>query len=288
MYVLTDMDKRAPLHDAHMHVGMLNTDPLRDLFYLGDRGIHAMLVTEHPERVWEVGGLLNGDPVNPATCRLRLGAGLHPLVISWKEEDMGGFGGLKRIVRGWLSEYDEALQRADFIGEVGIDGERPSASDARECQELAFAHVLDTIPPHRTPMIVSIHSRRAPVPVLRMLEERPYCGAIPVLHWWTGSPSQTRRAVERGCWFSINPGMMRNSAAATLRRAEIPLGVMVLETDYPYRRRDQHKDLLFTVERLAAERMNGNVAAMRYELAKNYGRLWAQCEWQRIREGVPQ
>ena len=54
-----------------------------------------------------------------------------------------------------------------------------------------------------------------------------------VLHWFTGSPSEARRAVELGCYFSINSQML-NSAKHRSLVASLPSNRILTETDGPF------------------------------------------------------
>jgi GNAT superfamily N-acetyltransferase len=58
-----------------------------------------------------------------------------------------------------------------------------------------------------------------------------------VLHWFSGSKSDARRAVELGCYFSINEAMLRQPKQQALVRA-LPLDRILTETDGPFVKRD--------------------------------------------------
>ena len=58
-----------------------------------------------------------------------------------------------------------------------------------------------------------------------------------VLHWFTGSASEARRAVDLGCYFSINERMLLSPRATSLLR-EIPQARLLTETDGPFVERD--------------------------------------------------
>jgi TatD DNase family protein len=81
------------------------------------------------------------------------------------------------------------------------------------------------------PRLVSIHSVGASSQVLDALERYPQAGAI--LHWWRGSTTETDRAIEMGCFFSLN--------AAEARRPKvierIPPERVLTETDFPHTQR---------------------------------------------------
>src|SRR3546814_14065790 len=56
-----------------------------------------------------------------------------------------------------------------------------------------------------------------------------------VLHWFTGTKSEAKRALELGCYFSINAGMLGNEKHAPMMQT-IPLDRMLTETDGPFTR----------------------------------------------------
>jgi TatD DNase family protein len=61
----------------------------------------------------------------------------------------------------------------------------------------------------------------------------PASAGTPVLHWFTGSASEARRAVAFGCFFSINPRMARSKSGALVLR-EIPPDRLLTESDAPF------------------------------------------------------
>jgi TatD DNase family protein len=54
-----------------------------------------------------------------------------------------------------------------------------------------------------------------------------------VLHWFTGSRSDARRAVSLGCYFSVNAEMTRSERGRALI-AELPSDRILTETDGPF------------------------------------------------------
>ncbi len=64
---------------------------------------------------------------------------------------------------------------------------------------------------------------------------RPNGGVI--LHWFTGSAAEARRAVEMGCYFSVNEEMLRSPKHRKLV-ASLPPDRLLTETDGPFVQRD--------------------------------------------------
>lgn len=131
-----------------------------------------------------------------------------------------------------VADAQEAFDRAHFaellggaaaVGELGLDGTSVVPMDRqREVLRLALGELV------AQPRIVSLHSHRAHGPLLDELATTPAPGLI--LHWWLGSAAQTRRAVELGCYFSVNAAMVTRQGA--LR--EVPPDRILTETDHPY------------------------------------------------------
>lgn len=79
---------------------------------------------------------------------------------------------------------------------------------------------------------MSIHSRRATSAVLDYLELYPRAG-IPVLHWFSGTKSELKRAIDLGCWFSVGPAMLLAKSSIELVR-RMPKDRLLTETDGPF------------------------------------------------------
>lgn len=120
------------------------------------------------------------------------------------------------------ARFTALLSTTAYVSEVGIDGHSKVAMDT---QVRVLRSILDSL--QSTPRITSIHSSGAPGTVLEILEQHRTKGAL--LHWWRGDKKQTRRALELGCWFSVNPAGMKYPADV----AAIPLDRVLTETDHP-------------------------------------------------------
>ncbi len=103
--------------------------------------------------------------------------------------------------------------------------------------------------------IPSIHSVRAVKPVLDLLEQHfPRNRGTAVLHWFSGSVSQARRATALGCYFSVNERMLASLNGKRILH-EIPDDRLLTETDGPFVERDGQPiaagDVLRSVEEIA-------------------------------------
>lgn len=124
------------------------------------------------------------------------------------------------------SAFDEALQRAFLVGEVGLDGR---ARTSKAAQQATFTSVLRRTA--ATPRPVTVHSTGASAAVLDVVAAHPQRGII--LHWWRGSPAETHRAIDLGCWFSLNGAEAANPKVVDA----LPAERVLTETDFPHTRR---------------------------------------------------
>ncbi len=58
-----------------------------------------------------------------------------------------------------------------------------------------------------------------------------------VLHWFTGTTAECRRAVDLGCYFSVNAEMLVNEKRAAITKT-LPLDRILTETDGPFTQTD--------------------------------------------------
>jgi TatD DNase family protein len=110
-----------------------------------------------------------------------------------------------------------------FVSEFGLDG---GAKVPIERQVQTLRDALDVLAGE--PRITSLHSYRATDRLLDELTVRHVPGVV--LHWWLGSQDAARRAVDLGCYFSLNAAMFRRPGP--LRH--IPVERLLTETDHPY------------------------------------------------------
>ena len=195
--------------DLHCHLD-LYPDPKRIVEECERRGIYVLSVTNAPS-AW------TGTKALTVDCkRIKTALGLHPEIAH------------QRL--GELPQFDELLDQADYIGEIGLDGGSLNGAYWRE-QVKAFSYILKSCRLGRNrPM--SIHSRGAAHEVLHLLDR--YAGDNPIiLHWFSGSDRELRKAIDMDCWFSIGPAMLR-SRAGRRRVSMMPPCRILTETDGPF------------------------------------------------------
>lgn len=195
--------------DFHCHLD-LYPDALKLLPIVAERNIFTLAVTTSP-RAWQATKRMFANYEN-----IEVAVGLHPEVAAKKA--------------GERALLVSSISKARIVGEVGLDGS-PMHQGTMPLQELILREVL--IECERVGgKILSIHSRNSSSRVLDLVEQ--HCRmSTPVLHWFSGSLQETRRAVALGCWFSVGPAMLRGAKGRAILQ-ELPVDRVLPETDGPF------------------------------------------------------
>jgi TatD DNase family protein len=177
-----------------------------------EAGIYALTVTTTP-KAWP----RNYDVTRP-TRHVRAGLGLHPQLVAERHNE--------------IALWESYLPQTRYVGEVGLDA-GPQYYRSFDLQKQVFEHILKQCA-KAGGKILSVHSIRAATPVLDLIETclPPSSGHV-VLHWFTGSKAEARRAVELGCYFSVNAAMLTKEKGRDLA-ATLPLERVLTETDGPF------------------------------------------------------
>ena len=169
---------------------------------------------------------------------------------SWTVWGVGCHPGLVGVQKTFdVDRFAELIASTTYVSEIGLDGK--SRVPLHRQQE-TLDTILATL--EATPRITSIHSYAATGPVLDCLAARPIRGAV--LHWWLGDQEQTERAVELGCFFSVNASMLWKPDVL----AGLPLDRVLPETDHPFGDKSSGRG-----------RRPGNVVDVEYALAQAHG-----------------
>lgn len=199
------------LVDFHCHLDLF-PDPAAAVREAEEKEVYTLAVTTTP-KAWP-----RNSELTRSTRFVRAGLGLHPELVGERARE--------------ISLWDDYLPRARYVGEVGIDG-GPRFFKSLDLQKAIFAHILKSCTAAGG-KVLSVHSFRAVGIVLDLIEEalpdRP--GQV-VLHWFSGSNSEARRAVDLGCFFSVNTAMLSKERGRKLV-ASLPLDRLLTETDGPF------------------------------------------------------
>lgn len=142
----------------------------------------------------------------------------------WTVWGVGCHPGLVGAQRAFTpGRFERLISQTAYVSEVGLDGKSRVPMDLQLQTLDAILQTLQSVP-----RIASIHSAGATDQVLRALKARPVEGIV--LHWWLGGPDQTARALELGCYFSVNLSSVRRRDILNL----IPSDRVLPETDHPF------------------------------------------------------
>lgn len=220
------------LVDFHCHLDLYADYPAI-LDECEEMRIHTLAVTTTPE-AWS----RNRDMASRIKY-VRAALGLHPQLVEerFKEIDL-------------LESY---INETNYIGEVGLDA-GPRFFKSINLQKSIFERVL-RVCANAGGKIISVHSVRSVRMILDMIEAiLPSSKGQVVLHWFTGSDSEARRALDLGCYFSINAEMLKNPRRQEMIKA-FPVNRLLTETDGPFCMREgvpiRPTDVLATTESLA-------------------------------------
>jgi TatD DNase family protein len=197
--------------DLHAHLD-LYPNPAEVVAECVDREMFILSVTNTPS-AWE-----RSSELAPESSRIRTALGLHPQ--------------LARERRHELQLFDALISKVRYVGEIGLDG-APEHRQSWPDQTHVFDHILSCCEDEGG-KIMTIHSRRAATAVLDCLNRHTGAGAA-ILHWFSGSKQELRRAIDAGCWFSVGPGMVASPAGLRLIR-EMPKERVLTESDGPFTR----------------------------------------------------
>lgn len=151
--------------------------------------------------------------------RIKTALGLHPQLAHERHNE--------------LPLFERLLSEVDYVGEIGLDGSK-EFKQYLKIQSHVFGKILSLVEKSGG-RIMTVHSRGAVSDVLTIIKQYPNSGPI-ILHWFTGSQAQMRKALALGCWFSVGPKMFESMKGREIISG-IPLDRILLETDGPFSKR---------------------------------------------------
>ena len=159
-----------------------------------------------------------------SNARIKVGLGMHHQLISSGYDDMSLFKAL--------------FEKSHYIGEVGLDFSKEYIQ-TKEVQVHVF-HDIVKLCEQCGEKVVSVHSLKSANTVIEILREyRTQRSNKYIFHWFTGTIPQLEKAIELGCYFSINPSMLKTKSGLEIINT-VPVERMLLETDAPFTFKVQH------------------------------------------------
>ena len=195
--------------DFHCHLD-LYPDPMKVFAEVKRRKVEVLAVTTSPRAYIKTSQHFRGSD------NVRVALGFHPELVKQRhfEKDL----------------FFEQMKSVCFLGEIGIDGSRRAMESLSE--QIAFFNEVIHKASINNRKVLSLHSRGAVKEVLQTLESNNG-NYVPVLHWFTGKIKEAEKAIELGCWFSINPKMCFTETGKKIIKC-LPLDRILPETDAPF------------------------------------------------------
>lgn len=199
------------MFDSHIHLDLIeNMIPFADACQKNKLGLFAVGTT--PQAFERELVFLRGF------SNIRVGLGFHPQLIG------SGYDDIKLFAR--------LVTKSRYIGEVGLDFSKNYIS-TREKQIEDFEEIIKLCESIGS-KVISVHSLKAVSKVLDVIEKNKMCDTnIYILHWFTGSLSQLKRALQLECYISINPKMIKTKSGQEIIKM-IPHNRILIETDAPF------------------------------------------------------
>lgn len=174
--------------------------------------IYTLTVTTTP-KAWP-----RNHQLTRGTRYVRAALGLHPQLVAERANE--------------LTLWERHLPETRYVGEVGLDA-GPRFYKSLDVQKQVFRSVLERCA-EAGGKILTVHSVRSASMVLDMVERHlPLDRGVVVLHWFTGSKAEARRAADLGCYFSVNAEMTHSDRGRALI-ADLPIDRLLTETDGPF------------------------------------------------------
>jgi len=194
--------------DVHCHIDLFE-NPHSVAEEAESRHIYTIAVTNAPSVYAYTESMAEGlTYVRPAV-------GLHPELAATRKHE--------------LSQMWQILERTRYVGEIGLDYQTTDESD-RQAQVKVFEQILACCAEYGN-KILTVHSRRAAEDVVSVIG-KDYPGRI-ILHWYSGSIRELKRALSYGFHFSVNSAMIKSKKGRILT-SKIPKDRLLTETDGPF------------------------------------------------------
>jgi TatD DNase family protein len=202
-----------PLIDSHCHLD-LYPNFVELLEKCEKERIYTLAVTTTP-KAWP-----RNFELTVGKQYVRAALGFHPQLVneSWQDE---------------LNTWEKYLSQAKYIGEVGIDAGK-NFSRTLPLQQKVFRRILELCAKDGGNKVLSVHSVNSASLILDLIEEiLPSDRRKVILHWFTGTNTDLKRAIDLDCYFSVNHKMVGTIKGQALLDL-VPINKLLTETDGPF------------------------------------------------------
>lgn len=213
------------LYDTHLHLDLFkNRDEI--IKEINNNKIYTIAVTNLPVLFTKLNNELSSKYIRPAL-------GLHPELL---------FEYQHHIPQMW-----KLLNKTRYIGEVGLDFKK--GAHYKDLQISFFTELIERCNNYGD-KILTIHSRGSADEVVSIIGEG-FTGKA-ILHWYSGSKTTLKKAINNGCYFSINYSMAKSKHGRELINM-IPHDKILIETDAPFIRFDNQPFSMMKINKIIEE-----------------------------------
>ncbi|NSW90137.1 MAG: TatD family hydrolase [Firmicutes bacterium] len=196
------------LVDCHFHLDLFE-NPVKIATEIEASGVEVIAVTNTPS-VFKATQNLVG-----CYKYIHAALGLHPQLVGTRSQE--------------LALMENLLKETRFIGEVGLDYTTGNEQEIK-LQRKVFEEILKKCATEGN-KILTVHSRQAASDVIAMIGP-DYPGRV-ILHWFSGSVKDLKKAMDYGMYISINISMVRSAKGQSLIKHMNP-DLVLTETDGPF------------------------------------------------------
>lgn len=199
------------IFDMHCHIDLMPS-MVNFVEGLNRNNIYVLAVTTTPKAFQKEIEMLEQFK------NVKIALGLHPQLVDERYHE--------------INIVEKLIAHSNYIGEIGLDFSKQYYSSKNKQLEI-FETIIKWCSKYKNKTI-SIHSLRADKHVIDILEKHSCAESNNcILHWYTGSIEQLKRAVEMGCYFSVNIKMIESEKGRDII-SRIPIDKILLESDAPF------------------------------------------------------
>ncbi|OQP25982.1 hydrolase TatD [Morganella morganii] len=191
----------------HCHLDLYK-DPKDIIFQCDKKGLYVLSVTTTPK------AYIGSNRLVSSCKRIKTALGFHPELAHLRYEE--------------LDIFDILIPQVKYVGEIGLDSGKEYKKYS-EIQLKVFRHILKKVH-SQGGKIMSIHSRNSADKVVNELKK---IDGIPIFHWFTGTKTELKNAIDIGAWFSVGPAMLNSKKGKEIIEL-IPKDRLLTETDAPF------------------------------------------------------
>lgn len=194
------------LYDTHCHLDLFE-DFDNTVNEIVQNQIYTIAVTNLPILYSKLKNRINNKYIRPAL-------GFHPELLFQYQK--------------YIPDMWKLLPDAKYIGEVGLDFK--IGKDYKSLQVSFFEELISRCN-NLGGKILTVHSRLSADEITSIIG--PNFNNKVILHWYSGSLTSMKKAIDNGYFFSVNYSMLNSDSGKRIIKM-IPSDRMLIESDAPF------------------------------------------------------